>query len=203
MQPKIREMIDIKSKQCCTPCEKSHMGLSNEIKPNSNLKKTPIPREYRLGDPAYIDPLYRPYHTDYSKSPYRRPYVPNTGYPLIDPYRRRMGWGQIFRSQHEGICPPGFRCAGRNLCIPLEPESWGMFYTNENTKPLLQYSNGKIPYNYSGTNPCKWKPGPWTKTICGGTDDQDDMDNIDVLARNGWDNDYRIRKADCESQYFW
>ena len=162
-----------------------------------------IPKEYRLGNPAYIDPLYRPYHTDYSKSPWKFPAVINTGYPLVDPYRRHLGWGQIHRTQHEGICPPGFRSGGRNLCIPLEPESWGMFYTNENTKPLLKYSNGKIPYNADACEPCKWKDTNNSATRCRGVDYSGNKLAERILGANGYDDKERIRHAECYSKNFW
>jgi len=135
--------------------------------------------EGRIGHPRYIDPLYRPYHTDYSKSPLRSPSAIPTKYPLVDPYRRHLGQGNTFRSQHEGICPPGYRTGQRNMCIPLEPESWGMFYTNEYTKPLLQYSNGKIPYN------------------------QDLCSTQDILIANGHDDKNRASVARCISANFW
>lgn len=109
--------------------------------------------EGSLSHPRFIDPLYRPYHTDYSKSPWIHPYAIPTGYPLVDPYRRHLGWGNNYRSQHEGYCHPGWRVGKHNQCIELEPESWGMFYTDEYSKPLLKYSNCKIPYNQDLCNP--------------------------------------------------
>lgn len=135
--------------------------------------------EGSLNHPRYIDPLYRPYHTDYEKSQWRFPHVIPTGYPLVDPYRRHLGWGNTFRSQHEGYCPPGWRVGKHNHCVPLEPESWGMFYTDEFTKPTLQDSNNKIPYNADLCVP------------------------ENILAANGHDDINRTDVARCHNANFW
>lgn len=203
----MKKMIEEQSKACCKTYPKSlndpTFYQTNNTSTKCGASTCGVPNEYVLGKPEFIDPLYRPYHTDYSKSPYKFPYVINTGYPLVDPYRRRMGWGQIFRSKQEGICPEGFRSAGRGLCIPLEPESWGMFYTNENTTTPLGYSNCKIPYNASPCEPCKYKYGPWTKTVCGGSDDEANREAQRILGANGYDDRERVRQANCVTENFW
>ncbi len=132
-----------------------------------------------LNHPRYIDPLYRPYHTDYSKSQWRFPHVIDTKYPLVDPYRRHLGWGNTYRSQHEGICQPGWRIGKHNHCVPLEPESWGMFATDEYVNTPLEYSHGKIPYN---ANLCN--------------------DNSYLVA-NGYDNANVTDVARCHNANFW
>lgn len=107
-----------------------------------------FPADRVLGHPMYIDPLYRPYHTDYSKSPYRSPNPIPPKYPLVDPARQHLGWGNAFRSQHEGYCPPGWYMDKHNYCIPEEPESWGTFYKKESqTKIPYKGANGDRAYN--------------------------------------------------------
>ena len=100
-----------------------------------------------LGHPNFIDPLYKPYHTDYSISPLKFPQAINTPYPLVDHHRRHLGKGLNFRSQHAGICPPGYIVGQNNMCLMTRPLR-GTFYTNKTfTKQPLEYSNDKIPYN--------------------------------------------------------
>lgn len=190
----IQEKNYVDSQNCC----KGNCGALN-IK-----QKCDVPKEYRLGDPSFIDPLYRPYQTDYSKSPYLHPGVINTGYPLVDPYRRFLGRGLNHRSQHEGICPPGYRSGARNECILLEPESFGMFYTNEYSKTMLDYSNCKMPYN---ADACNFKNmnssnGAWQCNASPAYEKAKVLEQ-DVLGMNGYDNKYPEKIAKCMTQYFW
>src|SRR3989344_3470506 len=100
--------------------------------------------EYILNSPNYIDPLYRPYYSDYSKSNLQFPYAIPSKYPMVD--TRRFRRGNAFRSKHDGICPPGYFLGANNMCIPEEPESFGMFYTDAYSTEPLECSD-KQPYN--------------------------------------------------------
>ena len=78
---------------------------------------------YKIGNPLFIDPLYVPYHKNREIAPIN-PYKINTGYPLVDPYKRFLGKGLAFRSQYRGICPLGYKNVGdRNMCVPVEEEN--------------------------------------------------------------------------------
>lgn len=134
-----------------------------------------------IGHPRFIDPLYRQYETDYSKQWTKFPNMIDPQYPIVDPYRRRLFWGNTHRTQFEGYCPPGYFCAGRhNYCKQMEPEGWGTFYnTNCQSKCLLEYANGKMPYN---------------KSVCCGPE---------IAAANGLDNNNTTTVARCINQNFW
>lgn len=134
-----------------------------------------------IHDPKFIDPMYRPYQTNYSKSPLRFPNVINSPYPIVDPYRRHLGKGQTFRSQHEGYCPPTWMKTNRNKCVKMEPEAWGTFYTEAgNPDKLLKYSNNKIPSNAD---------------MC--------CDSSKIAEANGWNDNLRINMASCIKTNFW
>lgn len=194
-------MIRKRSEMCMEPNKREQCGVPmNYVGPENQTPK--IDPTYDLKNPAYIDPLYRPYYTDYSKSPLIHPYAINTKYPLIDPYRRRLGLGMTFRSQHEGICPAGYRSAGRNLCIPLEPESWGTFYTNDNVPRTFEYSNCMTPYNADKCDPCRWKKTNKDQ-LCDTIDNSDGKLTSHVYGMNGYDNKERVRQANCVTQNFW
>ena len=162
-----------------------------------------------LYDATFIDPLYRPYQTDYNFSPYKHPGVINTGYPQVDPYRRHLGWGQIHRSQHEGICPPGFRPGDKNLCYPDEPESYGLFYSDTYDKNMLNYANSKYPYN---ADVCDYNRFMGDKPSCNGklTNDcksintNNDKLNKRIFDINGCDPiKAAYEYANCITSNFW
>lgn len=129
-------------------------------------------------DSRYIDPLYRPYHTDYSHFPFHSANTNDTQYPLVDPYRRHMGFGLNFRSKHDGYCPQGWTMGEHNQCLKNEEEV-GNFYTNKRTKCLNKHSNNKIPYN---------------ENLCS---------TNDYLSYNGKNNDTLIKRKECILKYFW
>ena len=80
-----------------------------------------------INDPLFVDPLYAQYQKSQGECK-RFPLTALSPYPIVDPYRSRLGWGSRFRSQHNGICPPGYVLGKHNMCYPINEEI-GTFYT--------------------------------------------------------------------------
>jgi len=172
---------------------------------NDKYYRAGLDPTYVLGSPWYIDPLYRPYYTNYNKSPYVHPSAIPTKYPYIDPYRRFMGKGLIHRTQYNALCPPGFEPGIHNECVPLQPESWGTFYTKDSeTITPLMYSNDKIPSNVDVCAPLAKKDKIGRMKRIGRMERIGCMTTKQgVLVANGYDDKDRTNVMECYTSYFW
>jgi hypothetical protein len=126
----------------------------------------------KLFEPDFVDHMYTPYeklnndktpiafyktHEDgivrnvLTRDQLKFSHVEDTPYPLVDPYRRRLGEGLRFRSQHEGICPLGWKIGENQYCHPIEEESEGLFYKRD--IPGVNTPKGGLYYGYEQTHP--------------------------------------------------
>lgn len=102
-----------------------------------------------LAQPGFVDPLYLQYQKPPGECTRRFPLTAVTPYPMVDPARMRLGWGQKFRSQYRGICPLGFMGGANNMCYPTV-EQTSLFYK----VPHLEYKDQKIATDEYKIPPC-------------------------------------------------
>lgn len=118
-----------------------HKDCDVEKMSRLNVNNLPLSSPFH---PPYIDPLYLPYiKRAQGWGPPISPYKKNPSYPLIDNRRLRLGWGNRFRSQVDGITMPDFVMGPNQMGYPKTPDSgYGPFYTNDiyKTYPLANIS---------------------------------------------------------------